>query len=96
LGCGKNNIVDANINTFLGWDFDTLVWKICDGTNYPKLAWKIPLAGDFGCPVGVDIYDLAKFSSEWLATNNPASNLNGDEIVNLSDFTIFAENWMKE
>jgi hypothetical protein len=145
-GTGKTTIEMQTLFTFksAGWDFNTPVWKICDRTNYPKLAWQKASAGDFVCPDGVDISDLAvlsdqwlnaklkydlyksdnlnivnfmdwnifanswngnipsvaEFASEWLQTNtydtDPASDINEDGIVNMSDFSIFAENWMME
>ena len=50
-------------NTFLtaGWDFLS-TWDICEGTNYPKLTWQVPVLGDFGCPDGVDMFDFGHFS----------------------------------
>ncbi|MEN6386474.1 MAG: GLUG motif-containing protein [Phycisphaerales bacterium] len=44
--------------------------------------------------------ELANFMAEWLWSSNyadnPAADINGDGFVNLADFTVFAENWMKE
>ena len=73
---------------------DLLIWKICVGTNYPKLAWQIPLAGDFGCPDGVDIYDLAVFVDQWLF-EELSYDLHQDNqnIVNFLDFGVIANNW---
>jgi hypothetical protein len=65
-----------------GWDFEN-VWKICNGTNYPKLAWQPRLAGDFGCPDGTDVYDLVIFSNQWLDSG----------IINFLDFASFANSW---
>jgi hypothetical protein len=78
--------------TNAGWDFTTPVWEICDGTNYPKLTWQQPLAGDFGCPDGVDIFDLAVFSNQWLL-EKLSFDTNNDGIVNFLDFAVFANNW---
>ena len=81
---GKTTAEMKTLSTFtsVGWDFTTPVWKICDGTNYPKLAWQ-HLPGDFVCPDGVDYYDLAIFTGQWL----------DDGIVNFLDFAVFANSW---
>jgi hypothetical protein len=99
-GTGKTTAQMQDINTFLnaGWDFTTPIWKICDGTNYPKLAWQESLTGDFACPDGVDIYDLAIFIDQWLLQGDYIADIapapGGDGIVNMLDFAAFAENWL--
>jgi len=41
---------------------------------------------------GVDIYDLAVFTDQWLL-EKLSFNINSDGIVNFLDFTVFANNW---
>jgi len=91
-----------SIFTDAGWDFvgevingSNDIWKICEGTNYPKLAWQIPLAGDFVCPDGVEMNDLAMLCEEWLFDEIPADVWpeDGDGIVNFFDWAIFANQW---
>ena len=79
--------------SFVNWDFND-IWSICEGTNYPKLIWQIP-AGDFICPDGVDIFDLAELCEQWLFEEIPADLAppGGDGIVNFADFSVFAEQW---
>jgi hypothetical protein len=107
---GPNNgvgepLTDAQMKqqvSFTGWDFvgETVngpndVWRICESTNYPKLAWQIPLPGDFTCPDGVDIYDLAIFVDQWLLEelSYNIAPAGGDGIVNFLDFAVFANDW---
>ena len=56
-GTGKTTALMQTESTFtdVGWDFvDEIIngtddiWDICEGTNYPKLAWQIPLLGEIG------------------------------------------------
>ncbi|GAF74413.1 unnamed protein product, partial [marine sediment metagenome] len=86
----------------VGWDFidETVngandIWEICDGTNYPKLAWQIPLLGDFVCPDGVEINDLAVLVEQWLLEKLSAdiSPDGGDGFVDFADWAVFANAW---
>ena len=80
--------------TNAGWDFvDT--WRICDGTNYPKLAWQKVIVGDFVCPDGVDFMDYAVLAEQWMREKSPydVAPDNGDGIVNFVDWAVFAKNW---
>jgi hypothetical protein len=88
--------------TDAGWDFvgETIngpndIWDICEGTNYPKLACQIPLAGDFVCPDGVEINDLVVLHEEWQLEEIPADVWpdDGDGIVNFFDWAVFANQW---
>lgn len=94
---GKTTAEMQDVNTFLnaGWDFNTPIWKICNHTNYPKLAWQIPLPGDFVCPDGVDIYDLAVFADQWLLEKLSVDVApgTGDGIINFIDWAVFANGW---
>jgi hypothetical protein len=101
-GTGKTTAQMQDINTFLnaGWDFNTPVWKICNGTNYPKLAWQV-LVGDFVCPDGVSFEDFAWLAQWWLRTDCSLNNdcdrtdIYKDGTVNLLDFAVFVENWLE-
>ena len=87
---------------FIDWDFvgesangTDDFWDICDGTNYPRLAWQIPIAGDFNCPDGVDWFDLSLLCEYWLfeeLSADVAPN-GGDGFVNFLDWAIFADGW---
>jgi hypothetical protein len=88
--------------TNAGWDFvgevingPNDVWDICEGTNYPKLSWQIPLAGDFVCPDGVEMHDLAVLCEEWLCEELSADVWpeGGDGIANFFDWAVFANQW---
>jgi len=92
-----------------GWDFvgETVngtedFWDICEGTNYPKLTWQIPL-GDFICPDGVNFIDFSVLTAAWM-TNPSDSHWNSicdisepnDNIINEFDLEVFLENWLVE
>ncbi len=78
-----------------GWDFTTPIWKICEGTNYPKLAWQAILPGDLVCPDGIDMKDYAVLADQWqrdvLASDVAPDG--GDGIVNFMDWAIVANGW---
>jgi hypothetical protein len=50
-----------------GWD-SLSIWTICDGFDYPKLAWQIR-PGDEFCPDGIDMLDFALFAARWGAVD---------------------------
>jgi hypothetical protein len=88
--------------TDAGWDFigETAngpndVWEICEGTNYPKLTWQIPLPGDFVCPDGVETNDLGVLCEQWLLPVLPADMAGGevDGFVDFLDWAVFANAW---
>jgi hypothetical protein len=71
------------------------IWEICEGTNYPKFVWQIPV-GDLVCPDGVNFDDYAYFAERWYETDYGDVNgveLTGDGKVNWDDFGLFAEWW---
>lgn len=85
--------------TSAGWDFaDT--WKICDGTNYPRLVWQVPL-GDVVCPDGVNGLDFAAVAGYWHETDCAALDDCGGADVDLSggvdfgDVAAVAESWLR-
>ncbi len=96
---GKTTAQMKTLSTF-PWDFDT-VWSICEQTNYPRLQWQIPL-GDFTCPDGISVEDLQYFAAQWLTDDCSAFNqcqgtdLDNSDNVDLADFVVFANQWMKE
>ncbi|MFA6175831.1 MAG: PASTA domain-containing protein, partial [Phycisphaerae bacterium] len=102
-GTGKTTVQMKMLSTFIdaGWDFIYETdngfedyWRMCvDGVNYPKLSWEFK-AGDFGCPDGVDIYDLAVFVDQWLFEELSYDLYQDNQnIVNLLDFGVIANNW---
>jgi hypothetical protein len=93
--------------TDAGWDFvgeiingPNDIWDICEGTNYPKFVWQIPI-GDFICPDGVDFFDFSFFAGHWTEDNCGASNdCDGADLdllgtVDINDLRIYVDNWLK-
>ena len=79
------------------WDFTTPVWKICEGTNYPKLAWQTISVGDIVCPDGVETFDFAVFAAWWLENgcgDCGGADLTGDGVVDIDDLQTIAANWL--
>jgi len=101
-GSGKTTPEMQTESTFTsaGWDF-VGTWDICDGTNYPNLAWQIPLPGDLVCPNGIEMFDFSFFAARWLDDNCGASNdCNGRDLdllgsVDIKDLRIFVDNWLR-
>jgi GLUG motif-containing protein len=81
--------------TDAGWDFDS-VWAMCDGTNYPRLAWQELSPMDFVCPDGVEVNDLIVLCEEWLSIKLAADIApNGcDGFVDYLDWVVFANAWL--
>jgi hypothetical protein len=98
---GKTPAQMQTLSTFAdaGWDF-TETWVICQDANYPRLRWQIP-AADWLCPDGVGMEDLAYLAARWLLDDCELSNdcdaadLTGDGAVNLADFAILADLWLR-
>ncbi|NIP27382.1 MAG: hypothetical protein GWN67_21275 [Phycisphaerae bacterium] len=90
----KSNFTDA------GWDFVN-IWDICEGTNYPRLLWQIPMV-DFFCPNGIDFFDFSFFAGYWQEGNCGASNdCDGTDLdlsgtVEINDLRIFVDNWLRD
>ena len=93
-GTGKMTTQMMQAATFTNWDFID-IWEICEGTNYPKLAWQIPLPGDFVCPDGVETNDLGVLCEQWLLEKLSMDIVpnGGDGIVNFLDWASFASGW---
>jgi hypothetical protein len=110
-GIGKATAAMKTKSTFTtaNWDFldesangSNDFWRMCiDGLHYPLLSWQFT-SGDFACPDGVDIFDLAFFVGKWLAECNETNNFcnctdtNYDQQVDFRDFVILASHWLEE
>jgi len=88
--------------TDAGWDFTHMWIMPCE--DYPHLRWEkgysggSGMAADWGCPDGVGTEDLLYLAARWLADTPAvigAADLNGDGRVDLADFALFAQQWMK-
>jgi hypothetical protein len=84
-----------------GWDIVTSdnqpvrnVWRMCeDGIDYPRLSLEY-LETDFACPDGIDLFDLAVLSDEWMQNLLGADvDFNLDGQVNFGDWAILAAAW---
>jgi hypothetical protein len=106
-GTGKTTAEMKTPATFAaaGWDLAgeaanglAELWRVC-GEGYPKLTWEyVVKAGDFACPNGVGVEDLVYFAGRWLAETPEtigSADGNGDGRVELKDFIILANEWMK-
>jgi len=108
-GTSKTTAEMQSMSTYTdaGWDFVAEsvngtedIWSICEGTNYPRLAWQIP-AGDFVCPDGITIEDFVFFAEYWRDDNCDVSNdycdgtdLDFSGTVDEADLEILIENWL--
>jgi hypothetical protein len=96
--CGTAMPTDQlqTISTYQGWDFQN-TWRICDGTNYPRLQWEPKPIGDFVCPEGVELADLMILCQEWLgeAAERSADIAppGGDGYVDMADLTHWSRAW---
>jgi hypothetical protein len=102
---GKTTVDMKILSTFtnVGWDFvdETVngpsdVWRMCvDGVSYPRFSWEYSSYGDFGCPDGVDYYDLIVFVDQWLNEELSYDLYQNDNkhIVNFFDWNVFADGW---
>ncbi|MGA2069867.1 MAG: GLUG motif-containing protein [Sedimentisphaerales bacterium] len=103
----KDNASEAELrteNTYTkaGWQFvgeapgSTInPWTICEGMNYPRLSWEKLYKGDWLCPDGVDILDIALLCDHWL-TKQASMDIypnGGDGIVNFQDWAVFSKAW---
>lgn len=109
IGESTANMQTESTFTDAGWDFvgETAngtddIWDICEGANYPKLVWQIPVA-DFICPDGVNMLDFAVLGLAWLSDPNdsnwnPACDISepNDDIINVLDLAVFTENWLAD
>lgn len=108
MGKGKTTAEMKTLSTYsgAGWDFvgesangteDT--WRMCgDGIDYPRLSWEFSQGGDMDCPNGVGLEDLAYLAGRWMTETSAAAGAadgNGDGKVDLQDFGILSDNWMR-
>ena len=108
IGESTANMQTLSTFTGAGWDFvgevingANDIWDICEGTNYPKLAWQIPLLGDFVCPDGVDFIDFAVLALAWGSEQgdgnwNPDCDISEpkDNVIDTLDLAAFSYNWL--
>ncbi|MBN1972325.1 MAG: hypothetical protein JW787_01700 [Sedimentisphaerales bacterium] len=110
-GTGKTTTQMQTTNTFTnaGWDFTgetangtNNFWSICEGMNYPRLAWQIR-AGDYVCPDGIAMEDFAFFMDHWGDMNCRQDNaycdgtdLDFSGMVNINDYEILVNIWLAE
>lgn len=105
-GTGRTTTQMRNLATYelAGWDLvdetdngSAEIWRICSGGDYPRLWWELE-AGDLACPEGVGMEDLAYLAGRWLmeGTAAPWADINGDGIVNMSDFAVLPDMWFEE
>jgi len=108
-GTGLPTAEMQTAKTFLeaGWDFvgETVngtedIWHICEGTNYPRFVWQIPV-GDFVCPDGVSMPDFSLFATHWLDDDCDPSNdycegtdLDLSGAVDTNDLEVLADSWL--
>jgi hypothetical protein len=75
------------------------VWRLCaDGISYPRLSWEFSNGGDMDCPDGVGLEDLVYLAGRWMAGTPAtigAADADGNGKVDLGDFVILSEQWMK-
>jgi len=108
-GTPKTTVEMKTMSTFTdaGWDFvgatvngPNDIWAICEGTNYPRLVYQIPM-GDIICPDGVNSFDFALLSQYWRETDCPAiDDCEGADIdlsgaVDFGDVQAVAESWLR-
>lgn len=102
IGESTVNMQTASTFTNAGWDFvDEIdngvqdIWRLCnEGAEYPQLNWQF-LLGDFVCPDGVEINDLAALIEQWLLEKLSADVApdGGDGFVDFLDWAVFANGW---
>ncbi len=67
-GTGLHTEAMQSMVSYNDWDFEA-VWRICEGTNYPRLLWEPRLPGDIAPDGGdgvVDLLDFAVLAENWL------------------------------
>lgn len=86
-----NHPVNATIDDF------TLYNGVLTRSQILAMAEALPIDGDMDWNGTVDVYDLPLFVADWLVENDETSpsDFTSDRNVNLDDFAVFAENWMK-
>jgi hypothetical protein len=99
---GKTTTQMQDINTFLtaDWDFQNIWHMPYESIGYPMLFWQRDIPGDFTAGYGVTLADFAVFSQAWLTSSgqpdyNEDCDLVNDNTINLTDLTVFAENFLQ-
>ncbi len=107
-GTGLTTVEMQTESTFTdaGWDFvgelvngPNDIWAICEGVNYPKLAWQF-IIGDFDGDNKVDFVDFDIFATRWLDGDGSfycgsgGADLTNDGQVGLDDLREFSNNWL--
>ena len=107
-GTGKTTAQMQTQSTFTdaGWDFvaESIngpqdIWCICEGADYPELAWQFLIA-DFNGNGRVGLADFAIFAERWLGTDSSffcgdgGTDLTNDGNIDLNDLKEFADNWL--
>ena len=108
IGESTANMQTESTFTDAGWDFIGEVinglndfWDICEGTNYPKLAWQIPVLGDFDCSTSVNFIDFVVIGLAW-GSEQGDGNWNAicdisdpnDNVIDELDVDVFTGNWL--
>jgi hypothetical protein len=85
------NYLRATIDDF------TIYKGVLPRAQIVAMAEALPIDGDMDFNGTVDIHDLPLFVADWLVEYDETtpSDFTGDRKVNLDDFAVFAENWMK-
>jgi hypothetical protein len=110
-GEGKSTVEMQDANTFVsaGWDFagesangTEDLWTICEGTNYPRLVWQVPVA-DWLCPDGVEGRDFSFLAQYWgrFDCNSANEHCGGADFdmsgrVDANDLFLFSEQWLEQ
>jgi hypothetical protein len=107
-GTGKTTAQMQTQITFTdaGWDFvaegingPQNIWCICEGADYPELAWQFLIA-DFDNDGRVGLADFAIFAERWLETDSSffcgdgGTDLTNDGNIDLNDLKELADNWL--
>ena len=108
VGMGKTTAEMQTASTFLeaGWDFvgetqngTENIWAICEGLDYPKLAWQFVI-GDYNGDGHTDFMDFCIFGQRWLGTESSffcaggGTDLTNDGFIRFEDLMIFADKWL--
>ncbi len=106
-GTGKTTTEMKTLSTFTDawWDFlghdlygGDGIWRMCaNGVDYPRLTWEYMKNGDFACPDGVAMDDLALLADYWLVLSPMPfthADATGEAFTNFLDFAILAAAWL--
>jgi len=109
-GTGKTTAEMQTAATFLdaAWDFvgesqngTENIWAICEGLDYPKLAWQFVI-GDYNGDGHTDFMDFCIFGQRWLGNDSSfwcpggGTDLTNDAFVDFEDLMELADNWLTD